>query len=275
MVSSLSDGKASVGFGLPGRAPRIAVAGKGGAGKSVVAGTLARVLARRGHRVLALDSDLMPGLALSLGADAPADPPLNAAAERDAEGRWRLRKGIGPVRAVARYATDAPDGVRLLQAGKWGKDGLAPIMASVQAYYRVVHRLEAARSLDSWTIVADLPAGPRQTAFDWAPHADSYVVVVEPTWKSALTARRIARIARSRRDLTLLVVASKVRGPEEERRVVELVGEPVAVSIPVDPVVEEAERLGVALFDHAPSSPAVAAVERLADVLEGDTVERG
>ena len=253
----------------------IAVVGKGGAGKSVIAGTLARLLAARGDKVLALDSDLMPGLALSLGADAPADPPLNAAAERDAEGRWRLRKGIGPVRAVARYATDAPDGVRLLQAGKWGKDGLAPIMASVQAYYRVVHRLEAARSLDSWTIVADLPAGPRQTAFDWAPHADSYVVVVEPTWKSALTARRIARIARSRRDLTLLVVASKVRGPEEERRVVELVGEPVAVSIPVDPVVEEAERLGVALFDHAPSSPAVAAVERLADVLEGDTVERG
>jgi cellulose biosynthesis protein BcsQ len=35
----------------------LATAGKGGAGKSVLAGTLARILARRGHRVLAVDSD--------------------------------------------------------------------------------------------------------------------------------------------------------------------------------------------------------------------------
>src|SRR3954462_14287342 len=86
---------------------RIAVVGKGGAGKSVLAGTLARVLARRGDRVLALDSDLMPGLAFSLGAQPPAAPPLADAAERDADGRWRLRKGIGPARAVAQYSTAA------------------------------------------------------------------------------------------------------------------------------------------------------------------------
>ena len=46
---------------------RVALVGKGGAGKSVIAGTLARILARRGHRVLALDVDTLPGLALSLG----------------------------------------------------------------------------------------------------------------------------------------------------------------------------------------------------------------
>jgi CO dehydrogenase maturation factor len=42
---------------------RVAVVGKGGAGKSLIAGTLAR----RGHHVLALDVDTLPGLALSLG----------------------------------------------------------------------------------------------------------------------------------------------------------------------------------------------------------------
>ena len=46
---------------------RIAVVGKGGAGKSVIAGTTARLLARQGRRVLALDSDLLPGLSISLG----------------------------------------------------------------------------------------------------------------------------------------------------------------------------------------------------------------
>ena len=46
---------------------RVAFIGKGGAGKSLIAGTVARLLARRGDRVLALDIDTMPGLALTLG----------------------------------------------------------------------------------------------------------------------------------------------------------------------------------------------------------------
>ena len=46
---------------------RIAVAGKGGAGKSTTAATLARVLARRGFRVNALDDDPNPNLAVALG----------------------------------------------------------------------------------------------------------------------------------------------------------------------------------------------------------------
>src|ERR671937_3137736 len=46
---------------------RIAVAGKGGAGKTTTAATLARLLARRGYRVNALDDDPNPNLAVALG----------------------------------------------------------------------------------------------------------------------------------------------------------------------------------------------------------------
>lgn len=46
---------------------RIAVAGKGGAGKTTIAATLARVLARRGYRVTAMDDDPNPNLAVALG----------------------------------------------------------------------------------------------------------------------------------------------------------------------------------------------------------------
>ncbi len=46
---------------------RIAFIGKGGAGKSALAGTFARLLASQGEAVLVIDSDPMPGLALSLG----------------------------------------------------------------------------------------------------------------------------------------------------------------------------------------------------------------
>jgi CO dehydrogenase maturation factor len=247
---------------------RVAVIGKGGAGKSVISGTMARVLARDGRRVLALDSDLLPGLSLSLGAGPdPAEPPLNDAAEQDENGRWRLKKGIGPVRAVRRYATDAPDGIRLLQAGKVPKDGLEPIMGSINAFYRVVHRLPDARTFDDWTVVGDLPAGPRQIAFGWAPYADTYVAVVQPSAQSALTARRVARIARMREGARAVFVANRVTGPADVRHVEEMIGEPVLAAVPVDEAVARAELLGFAPIDHAPDSAAVLEIERLVTAL--------
>ena len=42
---------------------RVAFVGKGGSGKSTIAGTIARLLARDGDNVLALDVDTLPGLA--------------------------------------------------------------------------------------------------------------------------------------------------------------------------------------------------------------------
>lgn len=46
---------------------KLAIAGKGGAGKTTIAGTLARQFARQGYEVLALDNDLNPNLSLTVG----------------------------------------------------------------------------------------------------------------------------------------------------------------------------------------------------------------
>lgn len=248
---------------------RLAVVGKGGAGKSVVSATLARVLARRGHRVLALDSDTLPGLSISLGADVPDDVPLNAAAVRNDKGRWHLVKGIGAARAVQRYATDAPDGVRLLQIGKTDRRGLAPNRASHQAFYKVIHRLDGVRSLDDWVILGDLPAGPRQAAYDWAPYAQRFLLVVEPTWQSMLTARRIVRITSTMRDdREFSLVVNKVTSDDDAARVQEFLGVPLLGAVPADDAVRAAERAGVAVLDLAPDCPAVRAIEGLAAALD-------
>jgi CO dehydrogenase maturation factor len=254
---------------------RIAVVGKGGAGKSVVSANLARLLARRGRRVLALDSDTLPGLSFSLGAEVPDEPPLNDAAERTEQGRWRLKPGIGPVRAVQRFATDAPDGVRLLQIGKTDKRGLAVNRASHNAFYQVIHRLDRAPSLRDWVILGDLPAGARQTAFDWAPYAEQFLLVVEPTWQSMLTARRIVRIAGGMREgATFSLVVNKVGADDDAARVQEFLGVPLIAVVPVDDGVRSAERAGVALLDHAPDSAAIRAIELLADKLDAASIER-
>jgi CO dehydrogenase maturation factor len=254
---------------------RLAVVGKGGAGKSVVSATLARLLARRGHRVLALDSDTLPGLSISLGAGVPAEVPLNAAAERNEKGRWRLVKGIGPARAVQRFAVDAPDGVRLLAIGKTDRRGLEPNRASHQAFYQVIHRLEEVRSLDDWVILGDLPAGSRQAAYDWAPYAQRFLLVVEPTWQSMLTARRIVRIASTMRDdRAFSLVVNKVADDDDAARVEEFLGVPLLASVPADDAVRAAERAGVAVLDAAPDCGAVRAIEGLATALDAGNIER-
>ena len=46
---------------------KIAIAGKGGVGKTFVAGTLARLMAREGYNVLAVDADPNINTASSLG----------------------------------------------------------------------------------------------------------------------------------------------------------------------------------------------------------------
>jgi len=247
---------------------RLAVVGKGGAGKSVVAGTMARILARDGERVLALDSDLLPGLSLSIGVGVDGGlPPLREAAEKNEDGRWRLKRGIGPARAVQRYATAGPDGIRLLQAGKIPPEGIEPIMGAVNAYYRVIHRLNEVSSFESWTMLGDLPAGPRHIAFDWAPYASTYVVVVQPTAQSALAGRRVARVARMRAGVEVVFVANRADGAADVAHVERLLGEPVIAAVPPDPSVAEAEQLSRAPIDHAPGSDAVTEIERLVGAL--------
>lgn len=122
-------------------------------------------------------------------------------------------------------------------------------------------------------MVGDLPAGPRQAAFDWAPYAKTFVVIAEPGWQSVLTARRVARIASSRPGVEVVVVANKIRGKDEARLVEERTGRKVVAAIPTDPAVAEADRAGAALIDHAPSSEALAAIESLVDELDGRSVQ--
>jgi CO dehydrogenase maturation factor len=94
---------------------RIAVVGKGGVGKTSIAANLARLLARRGHPVLAIDGDPNPTLALALGVPAARADELRGLSpdlvEETRDG-FRLTRTLKQV--CDEYALQAPDGVALL-----------------------------------------------------------------------------------------------------------------------------------------------------------------
>ncbi len=103
---------------------KVAVAGKGGSGKTTIAGTLARVLAQDGQRVLAIDADPNPNLAVNLGIEletaARIEPVPHSFSHhsKNAEGRYSVGMDLSPEEIVARYGTSAPDGVTLLLVGR-------------------------------------------------------------------------------------------------------------------------------------------------------------
>lgn len=103
---------------------KVAIAGKGGSGKTTIAGTLARSLARDGYRVLAIDADPNPNLAVSLGVDPEAAARIAPVPHsfihhtEDANGRYSVGMSVTPEQIVADYGTAAPDGVTLLLIGR-------------------------------------------------------------------------------------------------------------------------------------------------------------
>ena len=98
---------------------KIAVAGKGGSGKTTISATLARVLARRGHNVTAIDGDPNPNLGVTLGMSQRQLGDLTRVPkeimEVKEEGERRTLVLTRPVEEItAEYATAGPDGVNLM-----------------------------------------------------------------------------------------------------------------------------------------------------------------
>lgn len=108
---------------------RLAIAGKGGTGKTTISGTLARVLAQAGRSVLAVDADTSPNLATVLGVPAERmqgmpDMPRNLMQKRTAEdGTTKTVFAADPEQVLRDYGVAAPDGVRLLVMGRVGHGG--------------------------------------------------------------------------------------------------------------------------------------------------------
>jgi len=244
---------------------RVAFVGKGGAGKSSLAGTFARVLAGTGQQVLALDSDPMPGMAFSLGVEqTDAGLPDDAVEEYEQEGRrrYRLRDGLTGTGAVEQYAVRGPDGVRFLQLGK----ARGQRWNNTRQHFGFQHVLDDLPG-EGWSIVGDLPGGTRQPFLTWGRYAETFLVVVEPTAASLLTGRRLAGLAATARSPRVVVVANKVREEADVDRVRERTGLPVVGAVPFDPQLADADRLGRAVLDHDPQGPTGRAVRSLVDAL--------
>jgi len=243
---------------------KIVVAGKGGAGKTTVSGTIARALARAGNPVLALDADANPMLGVSLGVGFEKTDMLNSVRQALDAGDVEHEPTVEGM--VENFGTDAPDGVRLVVASRIDNDspgcqccGVSPdqILRELEHEYRMV--------------ICDLEAGIGTLTRMEAGNADVIVVVANPTAKALEVARRAVEIADDLAEV--VVLANRVKDDEDLKAITDVLGEErELIVIPEDEVIAAADRDGTAPIDLDADSPGVAAIIKLAERLAGAPV---
>lgn len=130
--------------------------------------------------------------------------------------------------------------------------------------------IEAAPAEAADVCILDTEASPEHLSRGTARYADALYAVVEPWFKSLETGRRMATLATDLGIERVGVIANKVRDEHELHAVREFAGQhglDVVGVIPYDEALPEAERSRAAPLDHAPGSPAVAAIRELAEAI--------
>ncbi|GAB4573801.1 MAG: carbon monoxide dehydrogenase accessory protein CooC [Anaerolineae bacterium] len=239
---------------------KLAISGKGGVGKTTLAALLAQVYADTGRDVLAVDADPSPCLAGALGFPPELRARLHPIAEMDEliEERTGAKPGtIGGFFTLNPRVDDLPErfsvahrGVRLLEMGSVDTGGsgcICPESAMLKTLF--THLLFRKDEV----LILDMYAGVEHLGRATVDFVDAMIVVVEPTRRSLGTAAQIKKLANDIGLTRLWLVANKVQN-EDERAFVEAEtpGMPVLGILPASLAVQEADRMGIAVYDHVP-----------------------
>lgn len=198
---------------------KIAVSGKGGVGKTTLAGMMARMLADQGHRVITVDADPDSNLASALGiAEEEADgiTPL-AQMQEFIEERTGTKKGqYGSFFQINPRVDDIPErfslkknGVRLIMLGSIPRGGGGCFCPENVLLKSLITHLLIERND---YVIVDMEAGLEHLGRGTTEYIDALIVVVEPGKRSCQTAYQVRKLAGDIGVRRVYIVANKVTG---------------------------------------------------------------
>ena len=231
---------------------KVAVSGKGGVGKTLIAAGLARGFAERGLKTIAIDADSSPNLALTLGLsteEARKIVPISQNKElvesktgTGYSGVYRLSFTVDDI--VREYSVKTPFGVNLIVMGtvqSMGAGCMCAPNAVVRALLRhlIVERNEA--------VILDMEAGVEHIGRGTVSHVDALLIVVDSNRKALEIAKNIHDLATNAGMKQIFVIANKVMNSVQKEAIesyAEKNGLLILEFIPFDQKVVEADMRG-------------------------------
>jgi CO dehydrogenase maturation factor len=253
---------------------KIAVSGKGGVGKTLIAAGLARGFAERGLKTMAIDADSSPNLALTLGLSAEEARKIVPISENKElvesktgtgySGVYRLSFTVDDI--VRDYAVSTPFGVNLIVMGtvKAMESGcMCAPNAVIRALLRhlIVERNEA--------VVLDLEAGVEHIGRGTARQVDALLIVADSNLKSLEIAKHIHDLAANAGMKQLYLIGNRIMNETQKEAVTNFAeknGLPILTFIPFDEKVIEADMLGETPLKYK-EIEAMRAIDNICDVL--------
>lgn len=252
---------------------KIAIAGKGGVGKTTISGTICRVLGRKGEKVLAIDGDPNPNLSTVLGIDKDAELPPSLSTDiiervEEGENNWKFQVKMPFTEILKTYGQGAPDNITLLIVGKPEQAGTGCMCGSHTVVRELIH--SALSSEENASMIVDTEASLEHMKRGTSRHVDKMYTVLEPYYRSLEAAGRFAEMARQLGIEKVEAIANKVRNEEEEqaiREYCEKINLPIAVIVPFDDNVRSADLKGMSIMDYDENSEVVKALTKFVEGL--------
>jgi CO dehydrogenase maturation factor len=254
---------------------KIAVSGKGGVGKTLVAGVLAGFFAKKNLKVLAIDADPSPNLALTLGI--PIDKArkiipvsentrlIESKTKTDFEGVYRLSFSVNDI--IKDFSVKSPYNVNLLVMGtvkSAGSGCTCPANSVVRALLRhlFLERNEV--------VVMDMEAGVEHLGRGTAKHMDIMLIVSDSSFKSLETARKIYGLATEIGIKEGFFIGNKVASADEGELIKQSAAEneiPLLGLVPYDKNIMKADMKGETPLKYFDASEGIVSIQRMGETL--------
>jgi CO dehydrogenase maturation factor len=252
---------------------KIAVSGKGGVGKTLIAGTLARLFAQDNYNVLAIDNDSAMNLSYTLGIDQEIKEGITPISEMKNLVKERTEvKGGGPgvyninpkVSDIPdKYKVSGPDGLELLVLGGI-EDPATGCLCPENALIRtLLHNLFVKRDE---IIIVDFEAGLEHLGRGTAKGIDVMLVITEPSQKSLDLSKKIIELSKKLGIINIYLVANKIIDDSQLNIIndrIESWNVPLYHYVPFDSEIGNADLKGEAPIEYNPDSKALNSIKRL------------
>jgi len=254
---------------------KIAVSGKGGVGKTLLSGTLASYFAKKGFKVMAIDADPSPNLALTLGIpieEANKIVPISENAEllekktrTDYPGVYKLHFRVDDI--IQDNGMQSPYGVNLLVMGTVKTAGQGCACGANAVVRELLRHLIVDRDE---IVIVDMEAGVEHMGRGTASHVDIMLIVADSSRKSLEIAKKISRMSHEAGIKKVYIVGNRIRDSEEKELITDFTaknGLPLLALIPYDDTVVKADRVGEAPLKYAKTSEGIQAIQDIGEKL--------